>query len=83
MGNAGSIITEAKSRGNTFFQSKKYRSAVAHYRHALATESGGAEAHLLYSNLAAVYTAAHFPASALSPPLSLIHILTLPTILLV
>ena len=40
MGNAGSIITEAKSRGNTFFQSKKYRSAVAHYRHALATESG-------------------------------------------
>ena len=44
MGNAGSIITEAKSRGNTFFQSKKYRSAVQHYRHALATESGGAEA---------------------------------------
>ena len=41
MGNAGSIITEAKSRGNTFFQSKKYRSAVQHYRHALATESGG------------------------------------------
>ena len=34
MGNAGSIITEAKSRGNTFFQSKKYRSAVEHYRHA-------------------------------------------------
>ena len=45
MGNAGSIITEAKARGNTFFQSKKYRSAVQHYRHALATESGGAEAH--------------------------------------
>ena len=44
MGNAGSIITEAKARGNTFFQSKKYRSAVAHYRHALATESGGADA---------------------------------------
>ncbi len=66
MGNAGSIITEAKSRGNTFFQSKKYRSAVQHYRHALATESGGAEAHLLFSNLAAVYTAAHFPASALA-----------------
>ena len=66
MGNAGSIITEAKARGNTFFQSKKYRSAVAHYRHALATESGGAEAHLLFSNLAAVYTAAHFPASALA-----------------
>ena len=51
MGNAGSIITEAKSRGNTFFQSKKYRSAVAHYRHALATESGGAEAHLLRRQL--------------------------------
>ena len=48
MGNAGSIITEAKARGNTFFQAKKYRSAVAHYRHALATESGGAEAHLLF-----------------------------------
>ena len=45
MGNAGSIITEAKARGNTFFQDKKYRSAVQHYRHALATESGGAEAH--------------------------------------
>ena len=52
MGNAASVVEEAKTQGNARFAKGDLAGAVKLYKHAVA--SGGAP-HLLQSNLSATY----------------------------
>ena len=63
MGNAASVVEEAKGQGNARFAKGDLAGAVKLYKHAL--EAGGSR-HLLHSNLSATYLAADMLLAALA-----------------